>query len=491
MNAPIGAVNHAKEAKMIPPQPIVFDLLGSEMEIEACKKAMTSYDYINAPNFCTQIGVLCNALRTPHFTVSYARIGTMFMRSGHCIRDQHQNFLRGPSKDGRPCMLTDHELDLLEEYILSLHTRSPYPLYPTTSDLLDFIDENFSKYLSSDTLRKIIYLKFNSKFKTCDGYKMDSKRLEANINDIEDNLNHLKELVEGVPMDFIYNLDEVGIQEWADSEQKTVIVPANYEKASAPYEVNRNSKRSSILVCVSPNGLVGVPQYCVQRKTIDSELYRYLSKETLQIVNTESGFINTNSFAHWLNTVFYPHVQNLRKLYSYNGPAILIMDGYKAHELAIKEQDLVDNNIKVHYLVPHSSDQLQPLDIGVFGCMKRFMSNYKRKDDVSELTNQIIRAHGALLSAAPTVYCHSAFKAIGIVSKYVYSQGPLYEFATFDILMCSKVRAYQTSHILELAQTNSYMTPNQKYILNQCHRTHLLPTSRIPIESFPTLRNNQ
>lgn len=94
MNAPIGAVNHAKEAKMIPPQPIVFDLLGSEMEIEACKKAMTSYDYINAPNFCTQIGVLCNALRTPQFTVSYARIGTMFMRSGHCIRSAPKLFER-------------------------------------------------------------------------------------------------------------------------------------------------------------------------------------------------------------------------------------------------------------------------------------------------------------------------------------------------------------------------------------------------------------
>ena len=74
MNAPIGAVNHAKEAKMVPPQPIVFDLLGSEMEIEACKKAMTSYDYINAPNFCTQIGVLCNALRTPQFTVRICNI---------------------------------------------------------------------------------------------------------------------------------------------------------------------------------------------------------------------------------------------------------------------------------------------------------------------------------------------------------------------------------------------------------------------------------
>lgn len=39
------------------------------------------------------------------------------------------------------------------------------------------------------------------------------------------------------------------------------------------------------------------------------------------------------------------------------------MDGYKAKDLAIREQDFADNNIRVHYLVPHSPDQLQPLDI--------------------------------------------------------------------------------------------------------------------------------
>lgn len=69
---------------------------------------------------------------------------------------------------------------------------------------------------------------------------------------------------------------------------------------------------------------------------------------------------------------------------------MLIIDGYKANELVIKEQDLANNDKRVLYLVPHSSDQLQPLDIQVFGCKKRFMSNYKRKDDLSELTNQII-----------------------------------------------------------------------------------------------------
>lgn len=105
-------------------------------------------------------------------------------------------------------MLTDHELDLLKEYILSLHTKSPYPIYTTTSDFFDFIDDKFSKYLSSDTL------------------------------------SHLKELVKGIPMGIIYNLDKVGIHKWADSLQKAVIVPANYEKTSAPNEVNRYSKRS-------------------------------------------------------------------------------------------------------------------------------------------------------------------------------------------------------------------------------------------------------
>ena len=51
MSTKIGAVHHAKEEKVISLQPIVFKLFGSEMEIEAHKKSIVSYDYINAPNF--------------------------------------------------------------------------------------------------------------------------------------------------------------------------------------------------------------------------------------------------------------------------------------------------------------------------------------------------------------------------------------------------------------------------------------------------------
>ena len=65
---------------------------------------------------------------------------------------------------------------------------------------------------------------------------MDSKRMEATIYDIENDLNELKEKIEGISFPFIFNLDEMGEQQYADALKKSVIVPAsccftNWEKS--------------------------------------------------------------------------------------------------------------------------------------------------------------------------------------------------------------------------------------------------------------------
>lgn len=115
--------------------------------------------------------------------------------------------------------------------------------------------------------------------KTCNGVAMDSKRMEASIYDIDNNLNELKEKIEGVP--FILNLDEMGEQQFANALQKTVIVPASYEYITAPYAVSRTGKKASVLVCISSYGLMCRPQYAVPRQTLDSEIYNYIACDSI------------------------------------------------------------------------------------------------------------------------------------------------------------------------------------------------------------------
>lgn len=124
-------IQQAKAGKMIPPQEPIEDYVGNEREVSLIKTAMSTDEYKNAPNFCTQIGVICSFVRTNYIRISYTRIGKIFGKSKQSVRDMHMNYIRGPGIDGRPPLLNDEEIDKLKEYILELHTTQPYPIYPT------------------------------------------------------------------------------------------------------------------------------------------------------------------------------------------------------------------------------------------------------------------------------------------------------------------------------------------------------------------------
>lgn len=66
--------------------------------------------------------------------------------------------------------------------------------------------------------------------------------MEVQLNDIEENLNSLAEETTDVPLPFVFNLDEMGAQDWADACKKRVIVPSGYKLNSAPYGVERGDK---------------------------------------------------------------------------------------------------------------------------------------------------------------------------------------------------------------------------------------------------------
>lgn len=273
-------------------------------------------------------------------------------------------------------------------------------------------------------------------------------------------MNELKEKIEGIPFPFIFNFDEKGEQQYADALEKSVIVPASYEYVTAPYAVSRTGKRARVLTCISPNGLMSQPQYVVPRLTVDSKIFQYIPANSIQVVHTKTGFINTKSFIFWFKTCIIEKLNNLRLFHNYFGPAIIFLDGYKSHEIALNSLDLEQYNICIHYLVPHSSDQSQPLDIGIFGPMKIYDANFKNKPGIPAQSNQILKIHFSLLCVCNELNCHSAFRSIGIFPKSVTSTRPPVEVAGFDELKCNKIRAYDISHINDLVNRNIKLTPN-------------------------------
>ncbi|KAK8835557.1 hypothetical protein M9Y10_042443 [Tritrichomonas musculus] len=216
--------------------------------------------------------------------------------------------------------------------------------------------------------------------------------MNVTIQQIEDNLLELRRAIQGVPPHFCVSIDKMGQTEFGDAVQKIVIVPSNYDKNEAYYPIEQAGKRASCIACISPIGLFCHPQFTIEeRSTIDINLFNYISKNTVQIVGTDSGFVNTRSFLLWLNEVFIPEFHIQREKHKYFGKMVIITDGLAAHKLAFNQIDLEKENIVVHYLEDHSSDQLPPLDLAIFGGTKRFHSKFKTIFGLSPAANQILK----------------------------------------------------------------------------------------------------
>ena len=477
---------------MIPALPILHDFEGSIEEKEAFQKALQDVEFQQATTFCEQVGSLCRYLRTDKILVSYGRIGMVFEESKDCVKTQNNNYNRGPGIDGRPPSLTTEQIQKVIDEIRKYHLNSP-PVYPTFELIADFIFLNFDKNICPDTLRHLFYQKMGSYFKTCLGKPMEDKRLECNTFELELNINTLSSLIEGVPIHFIYNVDEMGHQDYADSHTKFVIVPNDFEGLVAPYSVSRKGQRCSCLACINPNGLASIPQFIVPRATIDEEMIGLLPLDSLQVVQTDKGYTNTFSFSHWLKTCFFPYLRSQRTLHNYSGRAVLIMDGYKSHDIALNRTDLSRENLVVHFLKSHSSDQTQPLDIGVFGATKTFQSNFKPRPELTKLTNQLLKIHTCLHKACTPMCCRSAFRAIGITSKIIDNdQSKKIEVATFDLKLCSKIRMYSLTNIQQLRQNNIPLTPNQITILSHSSAETPPPKRKyIKVPSFKKKKGNK
>lgn len=447
----------------IPRIEICNEFKGTEEECQALEKALQSPEYWQATTFRDQIGHLCKFLRAGPINVSYERIGQLFNESKHTIWDQYQNYLKGDRPDGRPASLTEKEQLDVANYIQTLHSATN-PIFPTYNDISFYITNKFNKTILDDTLRHIIKNKFGHLFKIITAKAQEDGRFYVCPNEIEENLNLLASEVNGVPPDFVFNLDEVGCHDFADAHDKYVIAPITYDESSTTYPVTRQNKRCSAIVCISLNGLACRPQITIPRVTVDSQIYKYIPPSSFQIASSSSGFVNTETFSLWIKYVFLPHLHNLRQQTGYRGRAVMILDGYLPHKNSLSQIDLQGENLIIHYLVPHSSNQTQPLDLVIFGLMKRFMNDFKTPEKLTAQSKQLFKIHQAIYRCCTPITCRSAFRAIGVNTKHEINGSQWFEIAIFNLLSISKVQCYQISYIQELINNGKQLTPNQLFI---------------------------
>ena len=152
-------------------------------------------------------------------------------------------------------------------------------------------------------------------------------------------------------------------------------------------------------------------------KTIEKKI-RTLGyhEETCEIISQGCGFVNKECFSYWADTVFFPTVRMKRLKYNYHGTVVLTMDGCTSH---FSDYFLDECSYYGVFPLPEpsgSSDQIQPLDLGIFAAQKKIKSSLKNHASLSKNTNNIIKIVDSWHKCTTPSNIVSAFNKAGIYS---------------------------------------------------------------------------
>ena len=161
------------------------------------------------------------------------------------------------------------------------------------------------------------------------------------------------------------------------------------------------------------------PYIITSRKTIstDLEYFGYINGQNIKIVYQEKGFIDIELFDEWARTIFFPTIMNKRKAANYKGFVVLLIDGCSSHFSEFFLETCVHLGIVLMVEPPGSSDQIQALDLGVFGAQKIMKNGMRNNDCLESQSNEIVKIYNSWQKVATPDRIVSAFHQAGVVLR--------------------------------------------------------------------------
>ena len=380
--------------------------------------ALEDYEFLQCKSFRDQ----CSYFFTHGPGVPLNQIALFFGINSKDIWNQKRKLEKEIKPIGRPSIINHQQAS---EVINFINGRFQNRIPATINDVLNFVWDKYQIDIIPDTLRK--WINRSTAFKTVDGKPIEEERLKVSIQKISNYFDISEEAIKGVPSALVFNLDESGFQKFADARNNTIIIPKNSDLKF--YPISRNEKRATFLAAVAADGHAIKPLLILARKNVELELFLagYTDDQAVFAYN-ENGFITTDIFERYLVEVFIPYVNVRRSQLNYYGKAVLTMDNCSCHTSDNIMLILEQHGIQVIFLPPHSSDQTQVCDLGLFGNMKGAQSRIHPSKEMSIQTQQIIRIISAYHACCHPFAITSAFRRAGI-SNYL-NNGVLYSKVT-------------------------------------------------------------
>ena len=369
-------------------------------------------------------------------------IGVLFNKkrgtiNSHIERAKREIIHGGPFANGRPPILDSYIMSRLRQKVVEDYENH---IICTYSSLSEWLYEMFDITINSNTLGAII--RRDQMIKPIKGKPIERERLVASAEEIDRYYRDLTDMITDLPADLVANLDEMGYSEYSDTFAMKIVVPEWVNVGTIP--MDRLKKRITILHCIFADGSYLTPLIVTPRKTIEKELYDIgLTPDKVMVCYQENGFVDSYSFLLWACNIFFPEIErritaHKKKDPNFDRSAVLILDGLKQHFSDYFEDECFAFNVDLAVIPPHSSDQVQPLDLLLFSLSKRSISNIRKTEGLSPQTNDIIQLLSSIQSASTTYNIIKSFQRGGIITHF---DGNL--ICSVDLERATKVRHYQ------------------------------------------------
>jgi hypothetical protein len=205
----------------------------------------------------------------------------------------------------------------------------------------------------------------------------------------------------------LWNVDETGIT--LDFPPPKIISG----KDDKPFIVSSPKQATTTVIAAGSALGETIPPYVIYKgQRLMSELTTGCLPQT-KFAMSKNGWSTAENFLDFFRNHFLVHVKER--------PCLLLYDGHLTHIT----QDVINTarqeNVHMFVLPPHTSHQLQPLDVGVFGPFKAALATAAHKIIHSEVGRQVLRSDlpsliaSAYKSSMTVPNLQAAFRKTGIV----------------------------------------------------------------------------
>jgi hypothetical protein len=112
------------------------------------------------------------------------------------------------------------------------------------------------------------------------------------------------------------------------------------------------------------------------------------------LASQQNAFMTTRLFELWAREVFFPVIEARRTEFQCTARVLLLLDGLGSHHADDFLAACAQRDIDVLFLVAHSSNQTQPLDLVTFALMKRQFSGSSFSRLANAQSNQLVQVLG-------------------------------------------------------------------------------------------------